>query len=176
MSRGSGRPQNTVFVGECGSEGDRAGVVVCLLSRHSTMDYPTRTLRERKEEMRVGPGRIIEGERWGGCVGKVAVWPLRREERSTEMRRERWREKRDQEMDGRQERQMSKPKVHMNGWVRLRPPSRVMTGNLVRRYHHPVVHWSSQLWMIRHFEFAVQEPRAPAASSSEDASACALVL
>jgi hypothetical protein len=25
-----------------------------------TMDYPTGTLRERKEEMRVGPGRIVE--------------------------------------------------------------------------------------------------------------------
>lgn len=73
---------------------------------------------------------------------------------------------------------MSKLTVHTNDSVRLRLPSIVMTGSLVRWdcCHNLAVHWSSQLWKIRHFEFAVREPRAPAASSFEDASTCALVL
>lgn len=58
------------------------------------------TLRERTEEMRVGPGMIVEEEIWGGFAGKAAVWPPRGEGKSNEMRRERWREKRDQEMGG----------------------------------------------------------------------------
>lgn len=71
---------------------------------------------------------------------------------------------------------MSTLKVHMNDSVRLRPPSIVMTGSLVRwDCHHLVVHWNSQLWMIHHFEFAEHELQAPAASSFEDASTCALV-
>ena len=64
------------------------------------IDYQM-TLRERTEEMRVGPEMIVEEGIWGGFAKKVAVWPPRGEGRSNEMRRGRWREKRDQEMDGR---------------------------------------------------------------------------
>lgn len=72
---------------------------------------------------------------------------------------------------------MSKLKVHMNDSVRLRLPSIATIGSLARwNYHCSVVQWSSQLWMIPHFEFAVREPRAPVASSFEDASTCARVL
>lgn len=138
----SERPRNTVLVGECGSEDGRAGVVAYFLWRHLTMDYPM-IVRGRKEEMRAGQGRIVEEGRWAGFAEKVAVWPLREEGKSNEMRRERWRGKRDREMGGQQERQMSKRKVHMNDSVRLRLPSTMMTGNLVRRDHYSVVHWSS---------------------------------
>ena len=140
------------------------------------LDYQM-TLRERMEEMWVGLGMIVEEGIWGGFAGKVAVWPPRGEGKSNEMRQERWRGKRDQGMDDRQERQMSRLTVHMNDSVRPRLPSTVMTGSLVRwDYHHLAVHWNSQLWRIHHFEFAVHELRAPAASSFEDASTCALVL
>jgi hypothetical protein len=101
MSLVSKRLRDTVRVGGYGSEDDPAGVVVCLCWCHLPMDYPTKTLRARKAEMRVRRGRIVGEGRWGGFAGKVAVWPLQGAGKSIEMRREKWREKRDQEMGGR---------------------------------------------------------------------------